>query len=485
MATNKIDKPSKQFAEMRRSWELPDALIAGSSEMKSRRWLPPEPAETERNYEQRLRRSHLFNAYKKTVQQNVGKVFSREIQPSEDMHPLLRLMMDNVDMEGRDANTFAKSVFEDGIVRGISAIFVDYTAQQAAETRADEVNERPYWVHLTADQLLDVRSSLVNGRQRPTYLRFQETVVEYTDEYTQEEVAQVKTFSMREDGVIEWFAYQKRKSSDVTGNSHYTWELADGGELYNMPYVPVVPFYAERTGFFAGRPPLNELAETNLAHFRSMSDQRNILHIARVPMLKFRGDSGIDPETGKQRRVVISPNTVIDLGNDPNADAQWIEHDGKAIESGRKDLQDLEDQMAVQGLDLTAHRPGTQTATEKSIDTAAANSQLKSMALNLESALEQAINLAGVYLEIPENQAGTLRVNTDFTVSYSGESDMKNLFEMYRSGLINATTLIDEAKRRSVLHPDAEMLEQEPQANDTVMSTTQEATNVDTSNETS
>lgn len=469
MAKSRVNIPTKKFKEMREWWELPDALMQGSTALKSRTWLPKEPAETDRNYELRIKRSHLFNAFKKTVQTNVGKVFSKDININDDVHPLIQLMLDNVDMEGRDINQFAKGVFEDGIVRGLSAIFVDYTATEPAETRADELNQRPYWVHLTADQLLDVRSAIIGGRERPTYLRFVENVVNYDDDYTEDWKERVKVFQMRDDGVIEWFSWEKntaragfvnRVQQSWTENDNddpeSDWAVTDGGEIRGLPYIPIVPFYSNRHGFFYASPPLNELAETNLTHFRSQSDQENVLHIARVPMLKVRGFDSIDPETGKKQDIVISPNTVINLGSDPQADASWIEHDGKALQAGRQHLQDLEDQMAVQGLELSAQRPGGQTATEKAIDTAAANSQLKSMALNLQDAIEQAMMLSAVFLQLDPQDAGSVGINTDFTVAFQGDKDMTSLFELYRNNLIDATTLLTEAKRRSVLHPDVD-----------------------------
>lgn len=469
MAKSRVNTPTKKFKQMREWWELPDALMQGSTALKTPAWLPKEPAESDRNYELRMKRSHLFNAFKKTVQTNVGKVFSKDISINDDVDPLIKLMLDNVDMEGRDIHQFAKSVFEDGLVRGLSAIFVDYTATEPGETRADELNDRPYFVHLTADQLLDVRSTIIGGRERPTYLRFVENVVSYDDDYTEDWKERVKVFQMRDDGVIEWFSWERNTaqggfvnrvqqswSEQTKSDQDNDWAITDGGELFGIPYIPIIPFYTNRHGFFYASPPLNELAETNLTHFRSQSDQENVLHIARVPMLKVRGFNSIDPETGHKQDIVISPNTVIDLGSDPQADASWIEHDGKALQAGREHLQDLENQMAVQGLELTAQRPGGQTATEKAIDTAAANSQLKSMALNLQDAIEQAMMIAALYLQLDPESAGSIGVNTDFTVSYQGDRDMANLFELYRNNLIDAQTLLNEAKRRSVLHPDVE-----------------------------
>ena len=116
-----------------------------------------------------------------------------------------------------------------------------------------------------------------------------------------------------------------------------------------------------------GRPPLMDLALLNLAHWQSSSDQRHILHVARVPLLFARnlrpGENGLD----------IGPNRLI-VGDSDGADLKFVEHSGSAIEAGRQDLVDLEDRMAVMGLDLIARRPGSATATARAIDAAQADS---------------------------------------------------------------------------------------------------------------
>src|SRR3546814_11327266 len=67
------------------------------------------------------------------------------------------------------------------------------------------------------------------------------------------------------------------------------WRRHAGGETSFGPpgfgTLPLVTVYAERTGYLTARPPLLDLAWLNLAHWQSSSDQRHILHVARVPIL--------------------------------------------------------------------------------------------------------------------------------------------------------------------------------------------------------
>ena len=90
------------------------------------------------------------------------------------------------------------------------------------------------------------------------------------------------------------------------------------------------------------------------------------------------------PETG----LDIGPNRLI-LSDDPSADLRFVEHSGAAIEAGRQDLRDLEERMAILGLDLIARRPGHMTATAKAIDAAQAHAALTSLITVLQQGLQK------------------------------------------------------------------------------------------------
>src|SRR6185295_4553940 len=99
----------------------------------------------------------------------------------------------------------------------------------------------------------------------------------------------------------------------------------------------LAPVYLNRTGFMTGEPPLEELADLNVAHWQSSSDQRNILTVARVPILFGTGIEG-------NEKLEIGASSMIRT-SDPNAKLTYVEHTGAAIGAGERDLERLEFQM--------------------------------------------------------------------------------------------------------------------------------------------
>lgn len=411
-------------------------------------YLPQEPKESNDAYAIRLSRSFLFNGFGQTVQDMTGKVFAKPVLISDDMPPELTAMAENIDLEGRNLDTFAVDVFSKGLVDGIAYMLVDMDPVQTDDagnpitlTRADEIamKRRPWLVQINAEQVLGWRSEVISGARVLTQFRFMESVTEADGEFADKPVKQVKVFT-RDGSRVIWQTYRQS-----VGTASAEWVPFDGG-LITLPEIPVVPVYLKRDGFMCGSPVLADLAEVNLAHWQSQSDQRNILHIARVPILFGSGwsDDGGSLEIGAARMLIESSE---------NATLQFVEHSGASIGAGREDLKDLEFQMQTLGLELLIPRPGGQSATGAAIDQARMNTPLAMMANALKDALEQAFRLMAAYSGLDASKAA-LAVNTDFGISLRGAQDATTLIALASAGILSRATVIAELKRRAILRDD-------------------------------
>jgi hypothetical protein len=104
-----------------------------------------------------------------------------------------------------------------------------------------------------------------------------------------------------------------------------------------------VTFYTGRTGPMTAKPPLLELAHLNVKHWQSQSDQDNLLHVARVPLLFVFTDN-------EEFQLTISSASATRMPKDGNA--KYVEHTGAAITAGRDSLNDLVDDMRMAGAKL-------------------------------------------------------------------------------------------------------------------------------------
>lgn len=434
--SDSVAKQSPAVSAMAAAAKKGRALMGGTDAMRKGgvAFLPKFKAEDQADYDARLAASWLFNAFGKTVLDMAGRVFDKPVELSEAPAQILQ-WAENIDMQGRDLSRFAYDVFKDGFIPGVSFIMVDAPRRDGETTaaQAQSMGLRPYLVHLRLEDVLGWKTGTYGNATALSQIRIMEQIEEPSekDEFASETVQQVRVLDRLDSGV-QVRLFRKNDKDKWVLVDEYTTEASE---------ITVVPFYARRTGFFTGEPVLEDLADVNVAHWQSQSDQRNILHFARVPILFAKG---IDEET----EIKIGAAAV--KARDPNAELSWVEHGGQAIGAGRQDLKDLEFQMQTMGLQLLVER--AKTATGAALDAKKETSQLGSMADSLRDALEQALiwmmEYGGIDGEI------SVSVNTDFGVTAMTSQEMMALLMAVNTGNLSKATFIEEMKRRGALRGD-------------------------------
>ena len=449
--SNAVAKRSEASQAMLDAARKGRALMGGTAAMRKagETYLPKFEAESREAYEARRDSSWLFNGYRKTVRDMVGRVFDKPVELDASAPAQIEGWAKNIDMQGRDLSTFLRAVFEDAISGcGISYIMVDAPPRNGTVTRAQAqaANMRPYMVHLTVEDVLGWQARTINNVMTLTQIRIMESVTEPDpeDEFKQEQVSQIRVLDLVERGV-QTRLYRKTGKNDQ-------WQLYDEPTIaQGVDEITVVPVYVNRTSFFAGEPLLDDLADVNIAHWQSQSDQRNILHFARVPILFGSGRSDEEP-------MQISAGMAV-TALDPQADLKWVEHSGQAIGAGRQDLKDLEFQMETHGLQLLVSRPGAQSATGEALDAAKETSTLSMTADQLQDAAERALQWMGLYGAVEVGE-GAVVVNKDFGVNMMGAQEMTAMLSAVNTGNMSRATFLGEMKRRGMIRADLDVAEE-------------------------
>jgi len=417
-------------------------LMKGGRHMrdKGEEYLPKFPQETEDDYEARLRSTWLFDGVGKTIEDLSGKVFETPVQLSET-NTDLDIWAYNVDLQGRDLAQFARDVFDSAQATGISFVMVDAPARgELTRAQAQAGNFRPYFVSLSVEEIIGYKTMVIDNTPTLTQIRIMETVTEETeDEFDPAIIEQVRVLTLpTEDGRVVGTVNVRlyRKDDDEQ------WRIYDEFQT-GMPRIYVAACDLGRDGYMKAKPPHSRLAEINLAHWRSQSDQANIMHHARAPMKYFHGYSREDLEDFTEGAGYAF------WSSNENAKVGVIEHSGAAIDAGRAELKDMEFQMQAMGLQLIVSRTGSSTATGDMIDEQKINSRLGMWADNLKDTLELAFSwmaeMSGINTDID------IVINKDFAANALSHLDMDALNKMYLAEVISKRTYINEAKRRNLL----------------------------------
>ena len=433
---------SAAYDYMAPKWTMINTLLAGTSAMRAagRIYLPQHPHESEPNYQDRLNTTTLLNMTELTLDALVGKPFSDEVK-TEDMPEQMEEFLEDVDLQGNNLHVFCRSWFREGLAKAFCHVLVDMPAITAPEgrerTRADDMDEgvRPYWTQISPENVLFMSYSNIAGAMVPDHIRIQEFRTERIG-YTEQTTRLIR--------VLEPGYWELLKEYQDPRTKKSVWRQEDFGYT-GLNYIPWITFYANQEGPMYGKPPLEDLAYLNVAHWQSMSDQRNILTVARFPMLAVSGAH----DTPNQDVMVIGPRQLLATRAE-NGKFYYVEHEGKAIQEGAKDLEKLEQDMAAYGAEFLRKRPGGQTATARALDSAESTSPLQDMTLRFIDAVNTAMWMTADWMGI-ENFEGEVIITTDFGPEDIKDVDLRTLAEARRNRDISRKTFTDELKRRGAL----------------------------------
>jgi hypothetical protein len=441
--TIKVNDLSDEANALRQRWVLIDTLLGGTWAMRAARekYLQRWPQEDQASYDYRLQTSTLFNAYGRTIDNMASKPFSEPIRWS-DIEKTVEDWFDNIDMQGRNLDVFAHEIFKTALAYGLTHVLVEYPKTVLADgtpiapTLADEraMGARPYLVHLKPSSVIGWKSEKINGVETLIQARILEAVSVPDGEFGSGNVDQVRVLTPGA-----WKIYRQNAQTKE-------WILSDEG-VTSLDYIPLVTLYTHRTGFMQATPPLSDLADLNVQHWNSSSDQYSILHTARVPILAI---TGVDDQT----KIVVGAKAALMLPL--GADAKFVEHSGAAISAGSESLHDLEEQMRTMGAELLVSKPGDMTATQSSIDTAQAQCQLSAMAGQLEDVLDQVIDIMAEWAGLPEQ--GDVDVFDDFAAApiqgAAVQPFVAALVTLVASDMLSKEAAFAELQRYGIINPD-------------------------------
>lgn len=428
-------------------WDMVETLLGGTRTMRAAgtKYLPQHEEETSDNYRERLDTNTLFNMMELTLNSFVGRPFSDPVGLNEDVPDQIRDISRDIDLQGNDITTFAREWFRESIAKGFAHCLVEFPGLADEElenrTRADDMESgrRPYWLLVKPENLIFASAETVETPNGPqeflTHVRIREQVIQRVG-FSEIVVDQIRVLEPGSFQVWQLLKDDKNKPE---------WRIIEQG-FTDLDFIPLVTFYTDRKDLMVAKPPLEDLAHLNIRHWQSTSDQVNILTVARFPMLAV---SGATDQAGSVMR--IGPRQLLGT-KDPMGKFYYVEHDGKSIEAGEKDLQKLEDQMSSYGAEFLKRQPGNMTATGRALDSAESMSLLQDITVRFIDTMNTALDFTAQWMGLEEG--GTVTVNTEFGPEEIEEPDVETLNSARKNRDISRVAYLTELKRRGVLAED-------------------------------
>lgn len=430
---------------------LISSLMGGTTAMVAagKAWLPQEVGEENASYNARLARGFLFNKFKLAVKAVSGKLFSKPIAYSD--HEPIAPWIEDCDRSGMHLDRFLRDiVMKDSAAFGVSFVLVDSNATVGERTRADDIalGIRPYLVHVPATNLIGWR---FDDAGQLIMARIKEKKAIPDGEFGDRLVEQVRVLEPTRTRVFQRDV--PPKGSTEAGEIKLVEDYPNETGAVNL-----IPYYGggEILSPFVASSLFDDLADANLRHYQSTSEQINILRFARIPILLRRQQqsaAGYD-ENGQEisgdDEMVIGAGSAVDMGLQDTL--TWVEHTGSSTGSGLEDLKYLEDQMDKLSYSLTVRETsGDVTATETSVMAAEAHAVLQALAGSVEDATEQVLRAMARFAG--ETVEPTVIINKDFGATQVS-SDMPLVRQYHEDGIITAEQYLNEGRRRGLIESD-------------------------------
>ena len=437
-----------QYKRARFRWRRCRDCYDGTDAVKraAELYLPPLSTKRTDDYPAFLHRANFYPAFSRTVEGMTGAVFNKPPQLIE-APPALEEQLKDVDLRHENLAGFAMKTLREVLISGRSLILVD------AE------DGRPYWRCYQAEDILSWKAH----RGTITRLVLRETFEKAPDDdpYMIQEYWRIREVVL-EDGkvMVKQYVAETPKSEQLSGWLSATYysgffgnypaqtfnedigkvELVDETELTPTPMMEDEPFIP---AFFANsddmtvmvsKPPLLDLADVNLSHYRTSATLEHSLHYVAMPTPMVAGKNplpqGISLGVG-----------VWDL--EEGAVADMLEVSGMGFEALETRIQKKQTEMAALGARMI-DEPNRQAETAEAvrIKTGGDRSILMNSLTNVEQAITRVIQFHGQWAGIPAEEAA-FTLNRDLVDRSLTFHDIQTLFKLYQAGELSKMSFFE------------------------------------------
>jgi hypothetical protein len=270
------------------------------------------------------------------------------------------------------------------------------------------------------------------------------------DEFTTEEATRYRVLDMTPEG------YRVRLMNEKGELISETFPLMQGSPI---SFIPFVILGANSCADDVQKPPMLDLVDANIAHYRNSADYEHGLHFTGLPTPYV---AGVQLQEGQSLNLGSMTAWVFP---DPSAKAEFLEFKGEGLKAVREAMKDKENRMAALGARMLADDKKSAEAFQTlEMRTAGERSVLASISRSASDAITRCLNIMAQWVGAPEDCRFTL--NTDFGASRMQPNMLQQLVAAYQADAIPQSVLFENLQRGEIISPDMDFEEYQTQLED-------------------
>lgn len=385
-----VNAPRKDYEAILPKWKRlrdcfkgRDAILKAGSE-----YVPDLPGQDVAGNAAYRQRGNFYNAVGRTVQGMNGAIFQEA--PEVEMPETKKVLLDDITLTNVPFESFSTQVGSEVVLTGRYGVLVDMPVQPtvaSGEEQRAEVDMRPYCVGYRAEDIVNWRTERRGGDEILTMVVLKEDVEEPnpSDPFTAKVVCQYRVVKMQGNICIRQL-WRQKEGSEKEYEMREELPLVRRGEA--LTFVPFVFMGALKPTPELEQPPLIDLADVNLGHWRNSVDHEYGLHLVALPTPWVAGAKGGEGQEPKK----MGPSVVWEL--DVQGSAGMLEFAGAGLASIVSAMDEKKKQMATLGARLLEDAPTTaETAAAVKLRHGGEVASLRTVAQSLEQGFTQMLQM--------------------------------------------------------------------------------------------
>lgn len=413
--------------------------------------LMPNPGDQSPQNIERFRyyveRAQWYGATARTVGGMVGQVFQNA--PIVTLPDKLQAMENNVDGAGVTLVQQMQTAVKYGIAYGRGGLLTDFPPTDGSVSQ-DEIDAGAVMPTITLYAPWQITNWRVEQEGSLKCLTLvvliDDNVYDNSDPFESKPIMQFRVLMIEDDGTHTVQIWRETQATMGRTVSNKKFEIYDYFQPLDamgkaMTELPFTFFGSENNDDKPDKPPTEDLADTNVGHFRNSADYEDSVHLLGQPTPYA---SGLTPNWVKEvwqgKKIPLGSRAVIPLPVGGVMGLLEVTPNSLAYEA----MKEKEAMMIKLGAKLMEQTTGQQTATGELIDETSETSVLSSVANNVSAAYKFAFIKAGLFVGIvivPKTDDVKIKLNTSFQFTHMSPGERQELVGEWQKGAISFTEM--------------------------------------------
>lgn len=410
-------------------WTRCKTVLEGSDAVKAagETLLPRLPGQSRESYEHYKERAVFFNAAGKTMELYTSMVFSKAptIKGMDENSPLLA----DADLNGKPFVELLEDNLTEVIGFGRCGLLVDYSGtvpEGMSQAEAERGEARPYMTLYSAFDITNWHCGRHKGKTMLDRIVLKETI-EDSDGVEKPQYRELillnGVYRVRKWRMTQLKARGRKEAQWIVSGT--TTPIKNGEPLDFIPFY----FFDAASGSATCRiPPLLDLVDINISHYRTMADLEHGRFHSGLPTPIF---AGFNFQEGEAVRLGSTEGISSNL---PDAKAYYLEFKGEGLSALENAARQKEAWMVQLGSGmLDFYRSGNEASETLMIRRSGANATIGRMAMAVSEVMTKVLKLVASWAGLPSDEV-KVQLLTEYMPEDISPQEISILLEAVQTG---------------------------------------------------